>query len=334
MKGILSRFTDLYPVWLVGLSAVAYVWPQTMLWFSGQWIVWALSLAMLGMGFTLSPADFRGLLKMPGSVTLGFVSQYTLMPLIGWFTAWALELEPGFAVGIILVASCPGGMASNMISFLARANVALSVVLTMASTLLAFIFTPMWTGLLAGLYVPVDAWGVCLSTLQAVVAPVVIGVACNWRFPRAVARVALYGPAVSGVALSMITGGIVAAAAPEIVANFGKLVLAAGMLHVLGFVLGYLVARVVGYTETVARTVSIEVGMQNGGMAAMLARLHFTAQPLAASVVSTPGCAGEASVQPAGWVLAAAALTVKPGNRMDVLPATFGRRFVSVTVTV
>ncbi len=277
MSRLLAWFTNLYPVWLVGTALLAFLKPETMLWFSGQWIVWALSFAMLGMGFTLSIEDFRGLLKMPGSVTLGFLSQYTLMPLIGWFAARVLDLEPGFAVGIILVASCPGGMASNMITFLAGANVALSVVLTMLSTLLAFIFTPMWTSMLAGHYVPVDAWGLCQSTLQAVVAPVVIGVLCNWRFPRAVARIAAFGPAAAVVALSMITGGIVAAAAPLIVANFGKLVIAALVLHVLGFGLGYLVAKVLRYPEIVARTVSIEVGMQNGGMAAMLARLHFTA---------------------------------------------------------
>lgn len=282
MKGFLTWFTNLYPVWLVGTAALAFFLPDTMLWFSGQWIVWALSIAMLGMGMTLSLDDFRGLMKMPGAVTLGFMAQYTLMPLIGWFTAWSLRLEPGFAVGIILVASCPGGMASNMITFLAGANVALSVVLTMVSTLLAFIFTPLWTSTLAGQYVPVDAWGLCKSTMQAVVAPIVIGVLCNWRFPRTVAKISIFGPAVAVVALSMITGGIVAVAAPQIAANFGKLVVAAVVLHVLGYGLGYAISKVLGYPEVVARTVSIEVGMQNGGMAAMLARMHFAAQPLAA----------------------------------------------------
>ena len=282
MQKFLAWFTSLYPVWLVTTALIAFFYPHTLLWFSGQWIVWALSLSMLGMGFTLSPDDFRGLLKMPGSVALGFASQYTLMPLIGWSVATVLKLEPGFAVGLILVASCPGGMASNMITFLAQANVALSVVLTMASTLLAFVFTPMWCSALAGEYVPVDAWGLCKSTLQAVVLPVVIGVLCNWRFPEAVAKIGNFGPAVSVVALSLITGGIVAASAPQIAANFGKLVLATFVLHVLGFLLGYIVAKVLRYPEDVARTVSIEVGMQNGGMAAMLARKHFTMQPLAA----------------------------------------------------
>lgn len=286
MTRFLAWFTNLYPVWLVGTAAIAFWKPDTMLWFSGQWIVWALSLSMLGMGFTLSVDDFRGLLRMPGAVTLGFVCQYTLMPLVGWLVGWMLRLEPGFAVGLILVASCPGGMASNMITFLAGANVALSVVLTMVSTLLAFIFTPLWTSLLAGQYVPVDALGLCLSTLQAVVAPVVIGVLCNWLFPKTVAKIARFGPPVAVVALSLITGGIVAASAPQIAANFGTLVLAAFLVHVFGFVLGYVVPKVLRYPEPVARTVSIEVGMQNGGMAAMLAKQHFTAMVAVPAVFS------------------------------------------------
>lgn len=282
MRQFLNWFTKLYPVWLVGTALIAFVWPPTMLWFSGQWILWALCLSMLGMGLTLSPQDFQGILKMPGSVMLGFLCQYTIMPLVGWGLARALNLEPGFAVGLILVASCPGGMASNMISFLARANLALSVVLTMASTMMAFIATPLWTKTLAGRYVPVDAVALGISTLQAVVAPVVIGVVCNWRFPRSVAKVAPFGPAVAVLALSLITGGIVAASADKIAQNFGILVLATIMLHVVGFVVGYLVPKLLKYPEQISRTVSIEVGMQNGGMAAMLAKLHFASQPLAA----------------------------------------------------
>lgn len=282
MNAVIQRFCSLYPVWLVSTAVLAFFRPEVLSWFSGQWIVWALSISMLGMGFTLSVSDFQGLLKMPGAVALGFAAQYTIMPLVGWFVAWALKLEPGLAVGLILVCSCPGGMASNVITFLAGANVALSVVLTMCSTLLAFVMTPLWCKLLAGQMVPVDAWGLCLSTLQAVVAPVVIGVVFNSLFPRAVAKVAVFGPPVSVVGLTLITGGIVAASAHVIAENAVSLLVSALAIHVLGFGLGYGVAKVFRYSEVVARTVSIEVGMQNGGMAAMLARQHFTTHPLAA----------------------------------------------------
>jgi BASS family bile acid:Na+ symporter len=205
------------------------------------------------------------------------------MPLAGWATAKMLRLEPGLAVGIILVASCPGGMASNMITYLARANVALSVVLTLFSTLLAFFFTPLWTSTLAGQYVPVDAWGLCKSALQLTIAPVLIGVLIRWKLPRTADRIGLAGPTIAVVAFVCVTGGIVAASAEAIAKNFGVLALAAFVLHVLGFGVGYLVPKMLRYPESVARTVSIEVGMQNGGMAASLARLHFSSMPLAAA---------------------------------------------------
>jgi bile acid:Na+ symporter, BASS family len=283
MKRFFDWFNNLYPVWLVGLSVIAFFKPSVMLWFGPDWIFWSLAVSMLGMGLTLSVEDFKAIARMPGSVALGFVAQYTIMPLAGWATAKMLRLEPGLAVGIILVASCPGGMASNMITYLARANVALSVVLTLFSTLLAFFFTPMWTSKLAGQYVPVDAWGLCKSALQLTIAPVLIGVLIRWKMPRTADRIGLAGPTIAVVAFVCVTGGIVAASAEAIAKNFGVLALAAFVLHVLGFGVGYLVPKMLRYPESVARTVSIEVGMQNGGMAASLARLHFSSMPLAAA---------------------------------------------------
>ncbi len=282
MQRMLTHFTNLYPAWLIAAALVALWHPPAFAWFAGQWIVWALTIVMLGMGFTLTIDDFRRLLKMPGSLALGFLAHYTIMPLTGWGLGIALGLEPGFAVGLILVASCPSGTASNVVSYLARADVALAVAVTLTSTLLAFIMTPLWCQALAGRYVPVDALGLCLSTLQVVVAPVVIGLLCNWRFPRQVAKVARFGPGVSVIALVFITGGIVATNAEAVLANAARLALAAVLLHVLGFGLGYLVARVLRYPKLVARTVAIEVGMQNGGMAAVLARKNFPMEPLAA----------------------------------------------------
>jgi BASS family bile acid:Na+ symporter len=238
---------------------------------------------MLGMGLTLSLDDFRRIGKMPGCVVLGFASQYTLMPLCGWLVGWLLQLEAGLAVGIILVASCPGGMASNVISYLARANVALSVILTLCSTVMSFVFTPLWTGWLAGKFVPVDKWGLCLSALQLVVAPVMLGVLIRWRLPRTAHKIGACGPTVAVLAFTLVGGGIVAASAEAIAANFGKLAIAAFLLHIFGFAVGYWVTRLLRYPESIARTVSIEVGMQNGGMAASLAREHFPTIPLAAA---------------------------------------------------
>jgi BASS family bile acid:Na+ symporter len=226
---------------------------------------------------------------MPSSVALGFACQYTIMPLCGCAVATLLGLETGLAVGIILVASCPGGMASNMITYLARANVALSVLLTLASTFMAFLFTPLWTSVLAGRYVPVDAWGMCLSALQLTVAPVIVGVAIRCWFPKTADRIGACGPTFAVLAFTFVTAGIVAASADDIATHGGRLAVAATLLHVAGFALGYAVPKLLRYPETVARTVSIEVGMQNGGMAASLAREHFPALPLAAAAAVFSG---------------------------------------------
>ena len=289
MKRFLNWFNNLYPVWLVSLAVIAFYRPQTMLWFDANWVFWSLAASMLGMGLTLSLDDFKAIGRMPGSVALGFIAQYTIMPLAGWSTARLLGLDPGLAVGIILVASCPGGMASNMICYLARANVALSVVLTLVSTMLAFFFTPMWTSALAGQYVPVDAWGLCKSALQLTVAPVVLGVLIRWKLPRTADRIGAAGPTIAVLAFVLVSGGIVAASAEAIAKNIGILALAALVLHIIGFTVGYLVPKVLRYPESVARTVSVEVGMQNGGMAASLARAHFAAMPLAAAAAVFSG---------------------------------------------
>ena len=283
MQRFFTWFTNLYLLWLIGLSVLAFIWPPLMLWFDKPWIFWSLATSMLGMGLTLSVEDFKGVARMPGAVALGFCAQYTIMPLLGWGIATVLRLEPGLAVGLILVASCPGGMASNLISYLAKANLALSVVLTLCSTVLAFFFTPMWTSVLAGSRVSVDVLGLSLSALQLTVAPVVLGVLIRWKFPRTADRLGACGPSVATLAFILVTAGIVAASADAIAANFGLLILATLLLHTFGFGLGFGITRLFRFDKTIARTISIEVGMQNGGMAAALARQHFAAMPLAAA---------------------------------------------------
>jgi BASS family bile acid:Na+ symporter len=282
MQRFLTWFTNFYPVWIVASSVLGLIKPETLMWFSGAWVVWALTIVMLSMGSTLTIDDFRRLGKMPGAVALGFALQYSVMPLSGWFAARLLGLDTGLTVGLILLASCPGGTASNLITYLARGDLALSVVMTMASTLLAFIMTPLWCQALAGQYVPVDMLGLCLSTLQVVVIPVLIGVFCNWRFPKQVAAVSAFAPAVSVLAIIFIAGSIVAQSAEAVIAYAGRVALAVLLVHTLGFMLGYLIARLFRFSIVTSRTVSIEVGMQNGGMAAVLAKQNFPLQPIAA----------------------------------------------------
>ena len=145
MTRALALFANLFPVWVVLGGGLALVHPPWFTWFAGPWIVWGLAVIMLGMGITLSFDDFRRVLKMPRAVAAGFVGQFTIMPFLGWGIARALDLDTPLAVGLILVACCPGGTASNVVAYMARANVALSVLMTMASTFAAVLLTPALT---------------------------------------------------------------------------------------------------------------------------------------------------------------------------------------------
>jgi BASS family bile acid:Na+ symporter len=236
---------------------------------------------MLGMGLTLVPDDFKRVGRMPRPVALGFAAQYTIMPALGWGIAHALRLDPPFAVGLVLVACCPGGTASNIVTYLARADVALSVVMTMCSTFAAVFMTPLLTSLLAGTWVRVDATGLFLNTAQVVLLPLLLGLALRRAAPRAVERVLPAAPLVSVIGVALIVGSIVGANAPAIRAGAASLLLAVFLLHAGGFGLGWLAARICRQTAATCRTVSIEVGMQNSGLGVVLARSNF-ADPLTA----------------------------------------------------
>jgi bile acid:Na+ symporter, BASS family len=287
LKSGLSLFTNLYAFWVIGASLLAFLVPELFTWFSGPWVTWALTVIMLGMGLTLSIANFRGVWRMPRPVALGFVAQYTIMPLTAWTIATIMKLDTPLAVGLILVACCPGGTASNVVAFLARANVALSVVLTMVSTLLAIVMTPLLMQLWAGHYVPVDAWGIFKTTLQVVLIPVVLGVFLSHRFPKFGAAASHAGPAIAVVAIVMIAGSIVANNTEAIVGHGVQLAIAGLLLHTAGFALGYAVTRLLRFPQNTARTVSIEVGMQNSGLAMVLAHQHFAAAVATPAVFSS-----------------------------------------------
>lgn len=282
MRRLLLAAANWFPAWVLAATLLALWHPPLFTWFSGPWIVGGLALVMLGMGLTLDVADFAAVAKMPRVVGLGFAAQYAVMPFLGWAIARALSLPDAFAVGLILVACCPGGTASNVVAYLARANVALSVVMTACSTLAAVIMTPLLTGWLAGAYVPVDAWGIFLTTAQVVLAPVLLGLFLHHRAPRFTAFVLPGGPLLSVLVISLIVGSIIAQNAAAIFQHGPLLLLAVLLLHAGGFTLGYALARVFRYDKLVARTVSIEVGMQNSGLGAVLARTRFAAEPLAA----------------------------------------------------
>ena len=282
MNRILALLMNLFPLWVLLGGALALVRPQWFDWFSGDFITWGLAVIMLGMGITLSVDDFRAVLKTPRAVGVGFAAQYLVMPFLGWSIAHLLKLDTPLAVGLILVSCCPGGTASNVVAYLARANVALSVLMTMCSTFGAIVMTPLLTKWLAGTYVPVDALGLFASTLKIVLAPLILGLGLHHLAPRFVRAVLPVSPLISVLTITMICASIIGSSAEDLKRSGGILLLAVFLLHAGGFFLGYTVARVLRYDKINCRTISIEVGMQNSGLGAALARRHFAAMPLTA----------------------------------------------------
>lgn len=248
--------------------------------FAGQPLLsLALGTIMLAMGLTLTFDDYRSLAALPRALIAGVALQFAVMPLAGFAIARGLALEPGLAVGLILVACCPGGTASNVAAFLARGNVALSVAMTMASTLAAVVLTPLLTGWLAGAYVDIDRWNLLTNMIAIVLLPVVLGTLLNRLFPRAAGAVSAVLPLIAIVLVILIVGGIVGGAKVQIAQHAGVLLLATFLLHACGFALGYVLARALKLDEIAARTISIEVGMQNSGLGSGLAKTPaFAAQ--------------------------------------------------------
>jgi BASS family bile acid:Na+ symporter len=282
MRRTLELAANAFPVWVLAACALALFQPAYFTWFRGEAIVIGLAVIMLGMGITLSVDDFARVAIRPGTVAAGFVAQFLIMPTAGWLVATLCDLETPFAVGLILVACCPGGTASNVVTYIARADVALSVLMTTCTTLGAVVLTPLLTKLLAGRLVEVDAWGLFLSTLQVVVLPVAAGVAINRWLPGVVRTVMPVAPLVSVLTIALVCASIIGQNAAAVTASGPRLLGAVVLVHSIGFGVGYLFAWLLGYDRTVARTISIEVGMQNSGLGVVLAQKHFPAEPLTA----------------------------------------------------
>lgn len=273
---MLKKFTSLFPLWAVLLSLVAYVYPDYFTPYEGM-ITPFLSLIMLGMGVTISVENFLSVLKRPSIIILGTLMQYTLMPLIGWLLCIVFKLPPDLTAGVVLLGCCPGGTASNVISYLAKGDVALSIVLTSVSTLLAFLATPFLTWLYIGQTVQVNVFSMVESIIYIVVVPVFLGLLINYFFEMRISKVKDIFPAISALAIVVIIAVIIAINKPSL-EHTGPLVLLVVVLHNgLGLASGYLLSKALKLGEKEARTIAIEVGMQNSGLSVALAIKHFTA---------------------------------------------------------
>jgi BASS family bile acid:Na+ symporter len=264
---------------VLAAGGVALAAPDT---FSGMTVTIPLLLAviMLGMGMTLRPADFAIVARRPWPLLLGVAAQYIVMPLLGLGIAVALDLSPLLTAGMILVGASPGGTSSNVMVYLSKGDTALSVAMTTVSTLLAPILTPLLMLVLAGEFLPVEPGALFVSIVQIVLAPVLAGLLLRMLLPRLVEKFLDLLPLISVAGITVVVMAVVAASSSTLL-SIGILVVVAVILHnSLGYTLGYLIGRVFGLPVASRRAISIEVGMQNSGLAAALAVAHFN--PVAA----------------------------------------------------
>ena len=264
------------------VTAMALFVPSSFLWISSSSITPMLGVVMFGMGLTLKPSDFKPVLMRPKDIIIGELAQFLVMPLVAWLLCKMLQLPTDLALGVILVGCCPGGTASNVICYLAKGDIALSVAMTGVSTLLAPVVTPALVYLLEGKEVAVDMMGMFLSIVEVVIVPIVLGLAANKYLSRFTERVTPLLPMVSTLAIATIIGTIVSHNSANIL-SCSLLVGVAVILHnTLGLTLGYAAGRLLGLPHDKRTAISIEVGMQNSGLASSLAATHFAMFPLAA----------------------------------------------------
>jgi BASS family bile acid:Na+ symporter len=276
MNSVLNRLTQLFPLWAIIVSLLAWQYPELFKSYK-PWIVPLLAVVMFGMGLTLHLSDFSYVLQMPRLIFAGIVLQYTIMPFTAIVLSDLMGLDPVLTAGMIVLGTCPGGTASNVICYLARGNVALSITLTAVSTLLAVILTPALTARLVSKSIDVPVLDMLLSILYMVIVPVSAGVLLNHVAGKILKPVRVVFPLLSVIAIVFIIAIIVSLNAQQ-VHQIGATVLIAVMLHnSSGLFLGYFTSRLLGYSPTECRTLAIEVGMQNSGLAVALAIKYFTA---------------------------------------------------------
>ena len=278
-----SRFIgNTFALWAALFAMAGFLAPSLFTSFIAPYIPWLLGIIMFGMGLTLAPSDFKILGQHPKAVLIGVVAQFVIMPTTAYLLSRTLNLPPEVAIGVVLVGACPGGTASNVMTFLARGNVALSVAVTSISTLLAPLLTPAVFFLFANQWIDVSATTMLVSILQMVLLPIVLGVVAHTLFRKQTAAAIDVLPLISVLAIVLIIGAVVAGSRAQIIET-GLLIFGVVVLHnAIGYALGFLAAKLFGLPYDAQKTLAIEVGMQNSGLGAALAKAHFAMMPLVA----------------------------------------------------
>jgi bile acid:Na+ symporter, BASS family len=272
-------FGKTFAIWVLVVAALAFFLPGQFLWI-GPYISILLGVIMFGMGMTLTVKDFGEVFRQPKSVLIGVASQFIVMPLLAYALAKGFNLPAEIAIGVILVGACPGGTASNVMTFLAKGNTALSVAVTSVSTLLAPILTPAIIYVLAREWLEVSAASMFTSILKIVILPIILGLIVQFFLKEQAKKSVDIMPLVSVIAIVMIVAAVVAGSKEKIIES-GLLIFAVVILHNgLGYLFGFLIAKLFKLDYADQKAISIEVGMQNSGLGAALAAAHFS--PIAA----------------------------------------------------
>lgn len=278
----ISDFVGKYMAILVlAVAALALFAPGTVSFIKTSYVNTLLGIVMFGMGLTLKFSDFKVVFSHPKDVVIGCLAQFTIMPLLAFFLTRLFGLSPELAVGVILVGTCPGGTSSNVMTYLAKGDVALSVGMTGVSTILAPFLTPVLTYLLAGQTVDVNMMSMFLSIVKVVIVPIALGCIINKLFSDLTQKLVKVLPLVSVTAIVAIVAAVVSANASKIM-TCGLLIVAVVMLHnICGYALGFFIGKALKLETAKCKAVAIEVGMQNSGLATSLAATHFAQYPLA-----------------------------------------------------
>lgn len=281
VKTICHYISEYMGVLVLAGAVVALVAPSALSGIKPTVINPLLGVIMFGMGMALKVDDFKIVFSRPRDIMIGCAAQFTIMPLLAYTLARLFALDDALAVGVVLVGCCPGGTASNVITYLAKGDLALSVGMTATSTLLAPVLTPLLVLLLESKSVDVDVAGMLLSILWVVILPIVAGLIVKWFWPRLSEKAMAYLPALSSLAICAIVMIIISANAQKLLMGGFVIILVVVLHNVCGLSLGYLLGRIMKLPEAKRKAICIEVGMQNSGLASSLATLHFAAYPMA-----------------------------------------------------
>lgn len=270
-----------FAIWVLLFAVIAMIIPEAFIWLK-PYITWMLGIIMFGMGMTMTVGDFKAVLQSPRAVFIGVVAQFVVMPGIAYVLCKIFQLPTEIAIGVILVGCCPGGTASNVITYMAKGNIALSVACTSVSTLLAPLLTPAIFYFLASQWIEIDAMLMFASILQVVLFPIVLGLIIRSIFKQKVDHYISVMPLVSVIAIVLIVAAIIGGSKAQILES-GFLILGVVILHnTFGLLLGYWSAKFFKLPEVDAKAISIEVGMQNSGLGVALSAVHFAASPMTA----------------------------------------------------